>query len=98
MVSAEEVLKYLRPEFDLEELLTVLPLEDIERMESLRRKISRWDKKGYIPRILKPVLGGSYMLDNEKSGKPRVGLRRPLTLVYKPGKKRAKEFDLSRSS
>lgn len=98
VVSAEEVLKHLRPEFDLDELRAVLPLAKIEKMEKTRRAISRYDTKGIIPRILKPIMGGSYMLDNRKGGKARVGFRRPLEFVYKQGKKRLEEFESTRSA
>ncbi|MEK7559358.1 MAG: hypothetical protein AAB521_03560 [Patescibacteria group bacterium] len=97
VISAEEVLKHYKPEFDMDELKRVLPLDEIEKMEKTRRTISRWDKKGRIPRLLKPLIGGSYMLDNRKVGERRPGHPRKLVFEYKPGKQKLTEFRSSES-
>lgn len=74
--------------YDFQRMIDKLPLDEAERMENLRRIISRFDKKGYVPRIAKPVLGGAHMLDN---------VRNPdgsLSFEYKPGRKKLREVGL----
>ena len=85
IASAVDVHKYFRPQFNKEKLDEVLPNAEIEQMENFRRKLSRFDKKGRIPLLLKPVLGGSFTLDNVRGEDGR------LHLMYKQGKERIEE-------
>jgi len=87
--SAVKVHKHFSPDFNLNKLDEVLPYEAIEKMEGFRRKLSRFDKKGYIPLILKPVLGGSFTLDNQREGEQ-------LRFMYMSGRKRLQEVTANR--
>ena len=82
----EFVNEYLNSKFDLETLYKVLPLDEIEKMESLRRWLSGWEKKGRIPKYTQKLLGGAYTLDNAKSPNG-------LEFVYMPGKKRLAQVE-----
>ena len=86
VASVVDTHKHFRPQFNQEKLDEVLPYEEIEKMESFRRRLSGIDKKGRIPLLLKPVLGGAYTLDNER------GLDGQLHFMYKAGKKRLQEI------
>lgn len=84
IIGAVATHKYFDPKFNAEKLDEVLPYAEIEQMESFRRKLSRYDKKGRIPLAVKPLLGGGYTLDNQRvDGK--------LKFMYKPGKERLRE-------
>lgn len=86
VVSAVDVHEHFMLTFDRERLLAALPLEELEKMEKSRRLISRVDKKGYIPRILKPLLGGAFTIDNKRDEEG------DLHLVYISGKKQIGKF------
>lgn len=75
--------------YDYSRLFDQLPLDEAEKMESFRRKVSRYDKKGYIPRLAKPILGGSYTIDNYRKPDGTLGFE------YKPGKQKLKEVGLA---
>lgn len=83
---AEFIHGLYEPKFDYKRMHDLLPNEEIEKMEAPRRKLSRYDKRGYIPRLLKPVLGGSYMIDNRRNPDGS------LSFDYRPGKERLKEL------
>lgn len=87
-LTAEYVHSVYEPNFDANRFYSVLPFDEIEKVESFRRKVSRFDKKGFIPRIAKPIFGGSYMLDNVQREDGTLGYE------YKSGKKKLKELDI----
>jgi hypothetical protein len=87
-LTAEYVHAVYEPNFDANRFYSVLPFDEIEKVESFRRRVSRFDKKGIIPRITKPILGGSYMLDNVLRADGTLGYE------YKPGKKKLKELGI----
>ena len=74
--------------YEFQRMINKLPLDEAENMESFRRTVSRWDKRGYVSRIAKPVLGGAHMLDNTRN---QDGT---LSFEYKPGKKKLTEVGL----
>lgn len=90
VLDATYVHKYYEPKFDREKMMKVLApaLKQMEKNEKRRRWISKWDKKGRIPRLLKPVLGGSYMLDNRRTPKGDK------ILDYRKGKSRLREMGI----
>lgn len=85
VVSAVDTHAMLHPQFDTEELDEILPHREIHKMENMRRRLSRYDKKGRIPLALKSHLGGAHVLDNQR------GVDGKLHFMYKSGKKRLQE-------
>lgn len=84
-VNAVEAHKLLRPQFNAQKLDEVLPHVEIERMESRRRRLARYDRKGRIPLAVKKLRPEGFSLDNER------GTDGKLHFMYKSGKKRYKE-------
>ncbi len=95
-VTAEELHKYFMPSFDLEELKRVLP-EEFEKREKTPRRISRFDKRGFVPRLL-AMLRGPSVTDIQKDyssldKSAMTGRQRPsLRLLNTTGRKRLKEI------
>lgn len=89
-VAVEQIHKIYDPDFDLDRLMEVLPLDEIEKMEAGRRKISKLDTKGVIPGIIQsfPVIGGPRMLDNKRNPDGT------LSFDYRKGTDRLKELRL----
>ncbi len=90
----EEVYGELNPGYNFGErvvngrLRFVLP--EAEKMESLRRKVSRYDKRGFIPRRAKRFLGGSFMIDTERRADGN------LHFEYKKGSQKLEEISGAR--
>lgn len=85
IVSTLDVHEHFEPNFDRQRLEELLPNDEIEQMEKRRRQISYIDRKGAIPRLLQPVLGGAHTLDNERDKDGKIHF------MYKPGKARLRE-------
>ena len=88
-VQAEDVHKYFEPGFNLKRLEEVLPEEFEEREEKVRR-ISRFDKRGLIPRLLL-IMGRGGSVTDIKKVKDEEG-RTHLELEDTTGKKKLKEY------
>lgn len=87
-VTAEEVHKYLRPEFNLEKLQGILPYE-FEQRERKLRALSRFDKRGIFPRLGTRFRGGSVTdIEKTRDGQGKLILR----LLDTTGKKRLQDF------
>jgi len=88
VVPIEEIYGELNTGYSFQRMIAKLPLKEAEKMEALRRKISNYDRKGLFPRLVKPILGGSYMIDN------RVSPDGKLVFEYKPGLQKLKEIGI----
>ena len=88
--SVEYAHKHFNPDFDLDKLYSVLPMNQIEAMEKNRRRVSRFDRKGVIPTVIQRMRGesGAYMLDNKRMPDGT------LIFDYRPGKDRLIELGL----
>jgi len=88
--SVTEIHKRFEPKFDADKLMRMLPFEEIEAMESRRRKMAKRDGKGVIPGIIQslPIVGGPRMLDNKRMPDGR------LAFDYRKGTARLKELGL----
>jgi len=89
IVSAVDTHQYFEPKFNRQKMDEVLPYDEIEKMESFRRKLSRIDKKSGIPRAIrwfqKKLKKGAFTLDNER------GEDGKLHFMYMSGEKRFEE-------
>lgn len=88
-VQSEDLHKYFEPDFDLERLEEVLPKEFEER-ETKVRKISRFDKRGLIPRLLL-IMGRGGSVTDIKRVKDDTG-NSHLELEDTTGKKKLQEY------
>ncbi len=84
-LRADDVHKHFMPSFDKEKLDSLLPHEEIEEMESGRRKLSKVDKKGRIPLAVRMFRNDAFTLDNVRLSDGK------LHFMYKPGSKRLRE-------
>ena len=87
-VQAEDVHKYFEPDFNLERLEEVLP-EEFEKREKKVRRISRFDKRGLIPRLLLIMGRGASVTDIRKV-KSEKGTH--LELEDTTGKRKLEEY------
>ncbi len=88
-VQAEDVHKYLEPGFNLKRLEEILP-EEFEEREEKVRKISRFDKRGLIPRLLL-IMGRGGSVTDIKKVKDEEGSTH-LGLEDTTGKKKLQEY------
>lgn len=63
LVVAERVHKHHRPSFNLDKMYEVLPVDEFEAREKTVRKISKFDRRGLIPRLILALGRGGSVTD-----------------------------------